>query len=274
MNLRWNGSFFGVRRDPAVPSGVWDIRAYSIYKRSNEWAITLPSDISSLELWLDASDNSTLFDATTGGSNVLANGTVARWEDKSGNANHVIQSTENNRPTLLAANLNGLDGLDFDGTNDSLGTSTDVSDSPLTVFIVTKPDVTSGTTRIMHLFGSTYQYQIVSGINTYVTRNNQVDTGTQSRQWGSISASTPYIFSAVFTPTSTAGYINNTLGSGAAGTAVGDGGTQTTIGARSDFLGTTFFNGKIYEIASFSTALTSVQLNAMALYFKNKWGIT
>ena len=59
-----------------------------------------PTDISGLQLWLDASDTSTLFDATAGGSLVTTNGSaVARWNDKSGNNRHAIQGTVNNRPT-------------------------------------------------------------------------------------------------------------------------------------------------------------------------------
>jgi hypothetical protein len=41
-------------------------------------------------LWLDASDATTLYDATSGGSLVAPNGSVRRWEDKSENENHGI----------------------------------------------------------------------------------------------------------------------------------------------------------------------------------------
>jgi hypothetical protein len=65
-------------------------------------------DILSLSpaLWLDASDSSTLFDATTGGNLVTMNNSVARWEDKSGNSRHVTQALLSRRPTrrLLSGN--------------------------------------------------------------------------------------------------------------------------------------------------------------------------
>jgi len=76
------------------------------------------SSISGLQLWLDAADTSTLFDATTGGSLVAADGAVARWEDKSGNARHTTQSTGGNRPLRKTAIQNGLGVLRFDGSND------------------------------------------------------------------------------------------------------------------------------------------------------------
>jgi hypothetical protein len=75
-----------------------------------------PLDISGLQLWLDASDNNTLYDATTGGSLVAADGAVARWEDKSGNNNHATEET--NGPQLKTNILNSKSILRFDGNND------------------------------------------------------------------------------------------------------------------------------------------------------------
>jgi len=73
-------------------------------------------------LWLDASDGSTLFDATTGGSLPADGGLVARWEDKSGNARHATQATSGSRPTRVVAGKNGRDVLNFDGSADFMAT--------------------------------------------------------------------------------------------------------------------------------------------------------
>jgi hypothetical protein len=71
-----------------------------------------PSNISGLKLWLDATKG--LFDATTGGSAVTTDGSsVARWEDQSGNGNHVTQATSDKRPALKTAIQNGLNVLRF-----------------------------------------------------------------------------------------------------------------------------------------------------------------
>jgi hypothetical protein len=77
-----------------------------------------PQAIAGLQLWLDASDASTLYDATTGGSLVAADGAIARWEDKSGNARHMTQGTSGSRPTRKTTIKNSLDVLRFDGSND------------------------------------------------------------------------------------------------------------------------------------------------------------
>jgi hypothetical protein len=67
--------------------------------------------------WYDPSDLSTLFeeDGTTLAS---VNGPVGKILDKSGNGNHLIQTTETKCPTLKLAG--GLYYLEFDGVDDGL----------------------------------------------------------------------------------------------------------------------------------------------------------
>jgi hypothetical protein len=60
-------------------------------------------------LWLDAADSSTLFDASVGGSLVADGGNVGRWEDKSGNARHAIQATSGNRPVRSGSSISFVD---------------------------------------------------------------------------------------------------------------------------------------------------------------------
>jgi hypothetical protein len=65
--------------------------------------------------WIDFSDSSTLFDATSGGS-VVTNGIgIARAEDKSGNGRHFTQSTSGNRFTWTSGVQNGLGVARGDG---------------------------------------------------------------------------------------------------------------------------------------------------------------
>lgn len=78
-----------------------------------------PAQISTY-LWVRAADASTLYDATSGGSLVAADGTVARLEDKSGNSRHFTQSTSGSRPARKTVIQNGLDVLRFDGTADRM----------------------------------------------------------------------------------------------------------------------------------------------------------
>jgi hypothetical protein len=79
-----------------------------------------PREIQGCQLALDASIPTSLYDATSGGSLVAANGAVARWEDQSGNAYHVTQSTGANQPLRRVAQKSGLDAIQFDNSNDRL----------------------------------------------------------------------------------------------------------------------------------------------------------
>ena len=131
MSLRSNGSYIGPR--PAGPtngfggvaSGIWDLRTAQRQRSAAAWPFPFgsPTHITGLQLWLDASDASTLYDATSGGSLVAADGSVARWEDKSGNGRHATQGTSGSRPLRKTAIQGGKDVLRFDGSNDSLSIS-------------------------------------------------------------------------------------------------------------------------------------------------------
>ena len=57
------------------------------------------------DLWLDASDASTITDAGAGA--------VSQWRDKSGNARHFAQSTPSARPTTGTRAQNSLNVIDF-----------------------------------------------------------------------------------------------------------------------------------------------------------------
>jgi hypothetical protein len=69
----------------------------------------VPTDIAGCAVWLDFSDSSTLFDATTGGSTPVADGNIRRIEDKSGNSRHFTEHTSVLAPVRKLAQINGLD---------------------------------------------------------------------------------------------------------------------------------------------------------------------
>jgi len=65
-----------------------------------------PLNVSGLQLWLDASDETTITESS---------GAVSQWDDKSGNANHVSNGTAAEQPTTGTRTINSLNALDFDG---------------------------------------------------------------------------------------------------------------------------------------------------------------
>ena len=113
-----------------------------------------------LALWLDAADASTLYDATSGGSLVAADGDVARWEDKSGNGNHVTQSASGNRPQRKTAYEGGMDSLLFNGTSDAMSLASNLSIGTHTVLVVARntSTITSATAFQCMLSGGSYTH--------------------------------------------------------------------------------------------------------------------
>ena len=79
-----------------------------------------PAELDGVQLWLDASDASTI---TLNGS------TVSQWDDKSGNNRHATQATASNQPTYTTAGLNGKNVLTFSNAGSTyLSIPSDVDD--------------------------------------------------------------------------------------------------------------------------------------------------
>jgi hypothetical protein len=125
--------------------------------------------IAGLQAWFDASDTSTLFNATAGGSLVSADGAVARWQDKSGNNRHFTQATSGSRPTRKTAAQGGKDVLRFDGSDDfmSIASSTAtfkfLHDGDATVFAVYRWTAPAGAPNRRFLFSNHIDDESVSG---------------------------------------------------------------------------------------------------------------
>ena len=212
-------------------------------------------------LWLDASDAATLYDATTGGGLVSPDGTVARWEDKSGNLRHLTQGTLANRPARKTSIYNGRDILRFSGSGDLMTRTGFTVSNPVTVFAVVylSGDVTGF--RVAYGFGAnvfsmgynnTAQLYAFSttGINVSRSRPTTLEilSATSNVASSSISAN------GVQTTGSIAAHSTTTLGIGG-----------NNIGAThpSDFA----------EFMVFPTALSDSNRRNVEIYLSNKWGI-
>ncbi|MBU6221748.1 MAG: fibronectin type III domain-containing protein [Planctomycetes bacterium] len=136
------------------------VGAYTAASSSVTPAAFAPTSIAGLQLWADASDASTLYDATSGGSLVAADGGVARWQDKSGNSRHFTQATSGSRPLRKTGQQNGLATLRFDGTNDSMSIASSTAtfkfahDGDSTLFIVYKAGTTANPNTLYAIIGN------------------------------------------------------------------------------------------------------------------------
>lgn len=285
MSIRSNGSYIGPR--PAGPSnsvasGIWDVRTAERQRRADAWPQPVPpftpSDITGLSAWFDASDASTLYDATSGGSLVAADGEVARWEDKSGNGRHATQSTSGSRPLRKTASINGLGALLFDGSNDGLSFSGNIENGSghVSLYVVARKTSTSGVGFMVNKDNSAisprvHQFLRINGANV---ETHWWTPTLQAPSRGSISANTTFLASLRL------GSDNGVVGlNGVEGTAnnnasgISTNSQPTQIGfypvGPSDFWG-----GHICEIVAYDNKISSTDADAVEAYLMTKWGIS
>lgn len=164
---------------------------------SYSFALPIPKTISGLQLWLDATSG--LYDATSGGSEVITDSSpVARWEDRSGNGIHFTQSTANNRPVLKTSQLNGKNIVSFDGTNDAIANASSTlfrNVSGYTVFIVRKQRSTISSNKTVFTNGSTIRFDMLqSGTNKIYPRSRRLSTDSLATLTVSNNNTTPNNF--------------------------------------------------------------------------------
>jgi hypothetical protein len=309
---RARGGYIGFNRVPAASalnsaaSGVWSLREAEALRRAGTWPTLAPGGVSTgLQLWLDASDASTLYDATSGGSLVAADGGVARWEDKSGNGRHATQGTASRRPVRKAAIQGGKDVLRFDGSatagdadrmqiTNSTSMFNFLHQSSGTVFCVLINGTTNDYNRVMvwldsggvgaatgYLFA--YADRAAQGENNmlasgggasvnayYTTANNYVDMQVAKVYTNVVNATASAASRSLL-------YKNGSLNA-AVNSATGSNANNATynmmIGGGGDNTGTLPFQGDILEMIIYDSALSSTDRAAVETYLLAKWGIT
>ena len=214
-------------------------------------------------LWLDASDSSTLFNATTGGSLPADGQAVARWEDKSGNSRHVIQGTGVSQPLRKTSIQNSKDAIRFDGANDELVVATTIQ--PRTVITVQK---TSNTAKVQQTI---FRATALTCLARYETTNILVFYDSLYIISAAVSNSTTLITSCVFGNSSANAYSNGSLiGTDASGSWTNLGAGNFYVGG---FSGSEGFEGDFFEILVFPTVLSNTDRQAVEAYLNAKWAV-
>jgi hypothetical protein len=259
-----------------------------------------PKSISGLAAWYDAADSSTISTATG----------VSEWRDKSGNSYHLSQSVANNQPATGTRTVNGLNGLNFDGTNDalSLGSPTSLysldlaTSRAMTLIVVAASDVPadSGARRLLSLqrinknandsggylgrrgTGGGVEVSIGGGD---VTSNDQADRNLIRSVAQNTSAASVYGMSASAADNHLALDINgvtqtltNYYGSMAASNFLGFGSGLHTfdIGAvrTSGNALLSYWDGIVCEVLIYTRRLTDSERSRCQRHLGKKWGIT
>jgi hypothetical protein len=239
------------------------------------WA---PTDIANIALWLDATSG--LYDATTGGAAVTANGAyIARWEDRSGNARHFSQATVNSRPTLATAGLNSKATLYFDGTDDFLDATYSRPYAAQTLFVVfaintaktqgalfteSEAGVTDVSIYTAAVQRTTEVGSFVDGVST--TRSPKIYTlgayciGTFSHSGSQILNYLNAVPGAAFADTFPS--VEYNVARGRISGRINAGGSLTAPGANS-----------LGEVIAYDRLLTTSERDTVHAYLSTKWGI-
>lgn len=274
--------------------------------RSSAWDI--PATIPGLQLWLDASYAPSLYDATSGGSLVAADGAVARWEDRSGNGRHATQSTSGSRPLRKTSVQGGRDVLRFDGSSDSLSIAGSTSafnflhSGDSTVFLVWKPVGTNDSTNFDLLLSNNISGLSIDNKTGFYIRWDNYLSGSQYNRTVAVVANngqsrfvaTPpndsfapdawHVLSFVCDPanatTANRGAMRRNGGSaltlateGSAALPTGDASYDLTIGKEAG-ADASHAGGDFAEIIMYDSALNDTDRAAVEGYLLAKWGIS
>jgi len=242
-----------------------------------------PLSIAGCKLWLDASDTSTIS---------LSGSAVTQWNDKSGNAYNFAQGTSANRPSSGTRTQNGLNVIDFDGTNDLLTTTAAKSafnflnNSTATLFLVMKNDTTTGVQFIIcNQGGSNGQIGLVyytSSTNYILREGNGSGTWTYDITVAGNNTNAKYLTSKSDPANATAANrikfaLNNGAFSGAntetQAASASDSTRNLSIGdAESPDSGAPL-DGFYAEILIYNTILSNDDITDVQTYLSGKWGI-
>jgi hypothetical protein len=241
--------------------------------------ITAPTQISNCQVWLDASDTTSLFQLSGGTTAVAANlDPVGYWGDKSGNTRHFtnIGGSATTRPTWVSS----LSTVRFDGTNDYLSSFFNLTYTAQTVFVVTAPIRYTSAARIYN--------QAVQGFTDIVAVSGYIPlrVSASGTTFSSIIAGgsdvclvQPRTLSGVdtFTSWNSGGGVRNFINGQASTSFNLNLGTQTyarhRIAAGIDSVGgaANFFNGDISEVVVYNRALTNNERADVEYYLTRKW---
>lgn len=205
--------------------------------------------------WLDANSLS-----------LTNNDDVSSWTDISGNSNNADQGTASNQPIFLTNQINGFPAVSFDGTDDYVEFTSNVTATGVTIFAVCNPTSSSN-------------QSIIATDNHHISFNN----GTMRADYpgGIVGKGSPqsyalsymYTSSEAVSSTPIALYSNN--GTSTKNRTGYTSYSVSTVGARfrsSSYRN--FFNGEIAEVIVFNEELSSAERKIVANYLSSKYDLT
>ena len=236
-----------------------------------------PRTIPTCVLWLDGADSNVMFSDVLGLTPVAPGGTIARWSDKTTNANDAIQSTASQRPTYTASGQNGSNVVTFTGSS-----SNDLSFAGATTF----PPGTAGYSAFLvgkTTLGATAQTffrwgGITAGSSFRLGANassqliqDYFGVGT-STDTASVS-NTTFLFSSSSTTTTAGPYKNGTIFTTPTTYAYNFGTPALGILGSAD-TGLQYLTGFVAEVIVYTSNLSTFDRQQVEGYLAWKWGLS
>lgn len=224
-----------------------------------------PSQLTDLQLWVDASDGDTLFQDSAGTVKSINDGDViGRWKDKSGKGRHTTQGTTPDKPVLRISQLNGRPTLQC--VNDYVGNINLPLDNFHAFFVIRFATIVDANSVFMGNDSAVVflRHVVNSGID-YRGNDNVYDTSALGTN---TSPDTWYIFEFQ--------YQNTTLTGRRGGNSIfNDTNTTNTTYTIQRLLarGSEKLAGNCAEIIIFDRVLLSQEQSLIRNYLTQKWGL-
>ncbi len=221
-----------------------------------------PTDISGLQLWLDAADTASITHSLNA---------VSQWNDKSGNLNHAAQGTAAQQPLTNTRTVNGLNVIDYPpspfrqlsmpSTLDSIYLSAN------TTFLVTNTDNIALDRGYYDAAGAPSNVSMALSNNATRKARYRHGNAAVSDIAGTLDTNPHILVRSYNGATSQTGYLDG-------GTGVSSTAAAVTVSSVTS-MGSTFGNDCFYaEVLHYNSALSTADLNRVGNYLAAKWGIT
>jgi len=242
-------------------------------------AVSSPTAISNLALWLDGQD-------PAGTGTPPSNGaTVSTWVDKSG---LVRNGTASGTPVYTTNSINGFPSI-YLSTGPYFTGSISFSSYELTCFAVASTSVTLPNNRsppsdqrlISLANGGNEDYTSTGGVIPLFNQNTFSNIATYNNALGNVASNTmstgvPFLAVSQFNGMNASIWVNGSVGNVIASSISSNKFTVTKygIGQQANAPRQEYWYGYIGEIIIYTSALSDYDRRRVELYLENKWGIT
>lgn len=220
-----------------------------------------PSYIPGINIWLSASDTTTLF-TDAGVTNVSGDGqSIQQWNDKSGNAKNVTQATAGLRPLYKTGS--GAPYIQFDGSDDQMDTASSTQtdgSGQFWIAVAVALDTTTGNQGFASTAGVALHW--VGGGSTAV-RSTDSAAATTDELGPTVVAGTPFVYIATIIPAAAEVYADTVTN----GSTALSGTRAMAAGVFSVGTGLGFIQGRVYELAHGKGILSSADRSLLQTYF-------